>query len=96
MYVKRIHRVDAEGKDFTRVFFHLSGRSGKYGHIHVIQFAYVGHYGYVGRNRFSFRGVAAHDASHFKVGCRLKRLKSEMPDVAVSNYGGSDFLHLDE
>ena len=94
--VEAVHGVDAEGEDFLGVLLYLAGGGGEHGHVDVLQFADVLHYGIA----CQFGGtvlctLTTHHAGYLEVGRSLKGLQRIAADVSITHNGGSDFLHFD-
>ena len=97
MDVEAVDGVDAEPHDALCVFGAEACGQGEHSHVHILQFLYVVYY-LVGckLQGLVLVALAAHDAGDLKVGSGLQRLDGVVADVAVANYGGSDFLHVDD
>ena len=77
------------------IFLARAGRGGENGYIHVFQFTDVLH----DLILCEFCGlvlctIAAHDTCYFKVWCSLQSLERILSNVAVTDDGCSDFLHI--
>ena len=76
------------------IFLDLPGRSGENRHIHIFKFVDIRHDRNLRGNIGAVAGIAAHNTRHFEIGSLQECLKSELPDVAVSDYGCSNLFHL--
>ena len=92
--VEAVDGVDAQRQYLPGILFAGARRCSEDSHIDILQFADVAHHVIVGQfGRLLFVTLAAHDARNLEIGCCLQCLHCVAPDVAVTHYGCSDFLH---
>ena len=92
--VEAVDGVDAQRQYLFGIFLAAACRGGEYGHVDVLQFGDVLDNVIV----CQFGGLVlcsrtAHDAGYFKVFRGFQCLYGVASDVAVTDYGCSDFLH---
>ena len=95
MDVEGIDGIDAQGKYLLGKLFTRTGGCSQNGNVNVLQLADVLYY-VIGSQFGGFVGcaVSAYYTCYLEIfGC-LKRLNSELSDVAVTYDGCSDFLHI--
>ena len=94
MDVETVNGVDTELGNLLGIFRTQTCGSGKDGHVDIFQFRNVVN-DLIGCQLqwLVLVTLATDDAGNLKVGCGLQGLHREVTDVAVTDYGCSDFLH---
>jgi hypothetical protein len=95
MDVEGIDGIDAQGENLLGKLLTRTGGCGQNGNVNILQLTNI-LYDVIGSQFGGFVGgaVSAYYACYLEIfGC-LKRLNSELSDVAVTYDGCSDFLHI--
>ena len=93
--VEGIDGVDAQRKDLLGIFLARTCGCSQNGDVDILQFLDVLDNGI--RSEFCWfvsGSASAYDTCYLEVGSGLKSLNSVLSNVAVTDYGGSDFLHI--
>ena len=93
--VEGIDGVDAQRENLLGIFLARTCGCSQNGDVDILQFLDVLDNGI--RSEFCWfvsGSVSAYDTCYLEVGSGLKSLNSVLSNVAVTDYGGSDFLHI--